>query len=299
MINTHTNKNPADQSGVVACFAGSAAGHKSSNTQSDYAMNMPMSATPAEAVTMTSLEIVEFINSQRKEGEAVIRHDHFMAKVPKVLGETDAPNFRDIYLDAYNREQRCYRFPKREACLMAMSYSYDIQASVFDKMTALEQELAQKLHPVALPNFLDPAESAIAWAEQYKARQVVEQQLSLVEPKAIAFDNMVNVAGGLTFRTLAKDLNVNENVLRTFLKEHGWVQWIKNNMVTKNRAEKKGWAKTDSVPTTEYDDKGNVKHQYMKVTTLFTAAGKAALELAIVKGELQTKPTKKSGGEAA
>jgi|GEM_PF-1219624 len=299
MAGVHTNKNPAGQGGVVACLAGSAAGHKSSNTQGDYAMNMPMSATPAEAVTMTSLALVDFINSQRKDGEAVLTHADFMKKVPKVLGGGEG-KFSDTYVHPQNGQTYpSYRFPKREACLMAMSYSYDIQASVFDKMTALEQELAQKLHPAALPNFLDPAESAIAWAEQYKARQVVEQQLSLVEPKAIAFDNMVNVAGGLTFRTLAKDLNVNENVLRTFLKEHGWVQWIKNNMVTKSRAEKKGWAKTDSVPTTEYDDKGNVKHQYMKVTTLFTAAGKAALELAIVKGELQTKPTKKSGGEAA
>lgn len=152
---------------------------------------------------------------------------------------------------------------------------------------------------VALPNFLDPAESAIAWAEQYKARQVVEQKLSLAEPKAQAFDNMVNVTGGLTFRTLAKDLNVNENVLRTFLKDRDWMQWIKNNMVTKHRAEQNGWAKTDSVLMTEYDDEGNVKREYMKVTTFFTAKGKAALELAIVQGELKTKDAKSDKGVAA
>lgn len=262
-------------------------------------MNTPMNATPAEVVTMTSLELVDFINSQRKEGEAVIRHADFLAKAPKVLGSEYNEKFRSTYIAENGKQNPCYRFPKREACLMAMSYSYDIQASVFDKMTALEQELAKQSNPIALPNFLDPAESAIAWATQYKARQVVEQHLSLVAPKAQAFDNMVNVAGGLTFRTLAKDLNVNENVLRTFLKEHGWVQWIKNNMVTKNRAEQKGWAKTDSMPMTEHDEAGNVKRQYMKVTTLFTAAGKAALELAIVKGELKTKPKKALKGVAA
>lgn len=259
-------------------------------------MKALINTIPAEAVTMTSLELVEFINSQRKDGDAVLTHADFMKKVPKVLGEKDAGLFSDIYFDAYHREQRCYRFFKREACLMAMSYSYELQAVVFDKMTALEQELANKHGPVAIPNFLDPAESAIAWAEQYKARQVVEQKLSLVEPKAQAFDNMVSVIGGLTFRTLAKDLNVNENVLRTFLKDRDWVQWIKGHMVTKARAEQNGWAKTDSVPTTEYDDEGNVKHQYLKITTLFTAKGKAALELAIVQGELQTKPAKKNKG---
>lgn len=265
-------------------------------------MNALMQAAPAEAVTMTSLEIVEFINSQRKDGEGTVRHDDFMRKVPKVLGEMGLRNFTDTYVHPQNSQTYpCYRFPKREACLMAMSYSYDIQASVFDKMTALEQELAQKLTPVvlALPNFLDPAESAIAWAEQYKARQVVEQKLSLVAPKAQAFDNMINVTGGLTFRTLAKDLNVNENVLRTFLKDRDWMQWIKNNMVTKHRAEQNGWAKTDSVLMTECDDEGNIKREYMKVTTFFTAKGKAALELAIVQGELKTKDAKSDKGVAA
>jgi hypothetical protein len=89
---------------------------------------------------MTSLELVDFINSTRKDGEAPLRHDHFMAKVPKVLGE-GVPKFRDTYLHPQNgQEYACYRFPKREACLMAMSYSYELQAKVFDRMTELEEE---------------------------------------------------------------------------------------------------------------------------------------------------------------
>lgn len=47
-------------------------------------------------VTMTSLELVQFINNQRDAGESELRHDHFMEKVPKVLGE-GAPKFRDTY----------------------------------------------------------------------------------------------------------------------------------------------------------------------------------------------------------
>ena len=33
-------------------------------------------------VTMTSLELVEFINNQRGEGEAVLAHSDFLKKVP-------------------------------------------------------------------------------------------------------------------------------------------------------------------------------------------------------------------------
>jgi hypothetical protein len=98
-------------------------------------------------VTMTSLALVEFINSQRKEGEAELRHDHFIAKVPKVLGDEAAPKFKDSYVGKDATKRPCYKFPKREACLMAMSYSYDIQAKVFDYMTALEEVVKKQTIP--------------------------------------------------------------------------------------------------------------------------------------------------------
>lgn len=113
------------------------------------------------AVSMTSLELVDFINEHRKrQAEAAgvdfpsrefakLRHDQFMAKVPKVLGET-SPKFLGDLPDSYGRLQPGYRFPKRESCLMAMSYSYELQAAVFDHMTALESKLNQQA-AVALP----------------------------------------------------------------------------------------------------------------------------------------------------
>lgn len=108
-----------------------------------------ITATPAQ-VTMTSLELVEYINSLRDEDTATLAHADFMKKVPKVLGEKDAGFFSDIYFDTYGREQRCYRFQKREACLMAMSYSYDLQAKVYDYMTALENKLTEGMPKLSL-----------------------------------------------------------------------------------------------------------------------------------------------------
>ncbi len=76
----------------------------------------------------TSLELVDFINSQRGEGEAELLHKNFFAKVPQVLGEETSAKFLADLPDSYGRPRKGYRFPKREACLMAMSYSYDLQA---------------------------------------------------------------------------------------------------------------------------------------------------------------------------
>lgn len=94
--------------------------------------------------TMSSLEMVDFINSTREEGAAELRHDSFMAKVPKVLGENQSPKFIGDYIDSKGRTYKCYNFPKREAVLMAMSYSTKLQAKVYDHMTMLEEQVNMK-----------------------------------------------------------------------------------------------------------------------------------------------------------
>ncbi|MBV5291293.1 MAG: hypothetical protein JZU58_03005 [Curvibacter lanceolatus] len=77
---------------------------------------------------------MEFINSQRKPGEPELRHDNFMTKVPKVLGENHALNFNDMVTvtigSGATRQAPIYRLPKREACLMAMSTRPAVDTSV-------------------------------------------------------------------------------------------------------------------------------------------------------------------------
>lgn len=96
------------------------------------------------SVTMSSLELVAFINASRQVGEAELTHAHFLQKVPNVLNGGEA-NFRSSYLSLQNKQLPCYHFPKREACLMAMSYSYELQAKVFDRMTELEAKQSPKI----------------------------------------------------------------------------------------------------------------------------------------------------------
>lgn len=128
-----------------------------------------MLATQQLPITMSSLELVSFINSQRKEGESELRHSDFLEKVVKVIGEEMSGKFRSSYRDSMNREKPCYNFPKREACLMAMSYSYELQAKVFDRMTELESK------QVAItPMSQDPAiramevsMKALEWAKSF------------------------------------------------------------------------------------------------------------------------------------
>ena len=129
-----------------------------------------------DQVTMVSLELVDYINDSRKfdEKPVQLRHADFMAKVPKVLGVELSEKFRSVYTDTTGRTLPCYRFPKREACLMAMSYSYELQAQIFDRMTAMENHIAaQNLPSYAID---DPKKKKKKWIEEEKQKQLAIQE---------------------------------------------------------------------------------------------------------------------------
>lgn len=177
-------------------------------------------------VTMTSLELVDFINDHRKEGEAELRHDHFMAKVPKVLGADHAPKFRDMVDiqigSGATRKSPIYRFPKREACLMAMSYSYDLQAMVFDRMTALEEAAAKPaIDPMQVLN--DPAAMRgllLTYTEKVIA---LEERVGVLEPKADALDRIAGAEGMENITTAAKILQEQPKRLFNWLAQNRWI----------------------------------------------------------------------------
>lgn len=179
--------------------------------------------TSDSPVTMTSLELVEFINSQREADEPELTHANFLAKVPKVLGET-SHSFECDLPDAYGRARRGYSFPKREACLMAMSYSYDLQAKVFDRMTALEAGA-----PPAI-NLRDPRQMAMAALQlievNQELQQTIEQQQKQIEqaaPMVEGFERIAKSDGSLCLTDAAKTLQVPPRKLTQLLQEKGWL----------------------------------------------------------------------------
>ena len=171
-----------------------------------------------DAVTMISLELVDFINSHRAEGAPTLAHSDFLKKVPRVL-KKDAGKFSHIYLDSLNRRQKCYRLPKRECCLMAMSYSYDLQAAVFDHMSELELRLAQRT-AFPIPRTRADALRLAADLDEQNARLVLENKdlkLRLEYPEP-------TFQAGLTPVQFSRTLNgVNSQKINHFLLESGWI----------------------------------------------------------------------------
>ncbi|MFV3380311.1 transporter [Pseudomonas sp. NY15354] len=178
------------------------------------------------APVMTSLELVDFINDDRKakayaagmvfpcEGYPRLMHKNFLAKVPEVLGATSADFSADLP-DGYGRARRGYSFPKREACLMAMSYSYELQAKVFDRMTALESK-------PAAPADLSKLEILQMALESEKARVLLTVQ---VEAQAKKIDHLENLfKEGMSHVQFCKGLNgVNVMQVGHFLERRNWL----------------------------------------------------------------------------
>ena len=171
----------------------------------------------AGGATMTSIELVGVINELRDPGRAELRHDHFMSKVEKVLGEA-APKFSGTVNRPQPaggfREYPCYRLPKREASLMVMSESYAVQARVYDRMVELEAGAASSV-PATLAGALRLA------ADQAER---IETQAALLGAAAlsVAFvDQYVDATGLLGFRQVCKLLKANESKFRDFLLDSG------------------------------------------------------------------------------
>jgi UTP-glucose-1-phosphate uridylyltransferase len=83
------------------------------------------------------LVIVDVINQLRGPDKAELRHADSMMKVERHPGIAQR-NFSGGYFDPNGQERPCYYLPKREAELMVMSESQEVQTQVYDRLTVLE-----------------------------------------------------------------------------------------------------------------------------------------------------------------
>ena len=210
-------------------------------------------------VTMSSLELVEFINANRKEGESELRHDNFMAKVPQVLSEGGVLNFKATYTHPQNGQQYpCYHLPKREACLMAMSYSYELQAKVYDRMTELEQGNLPKLPS----SYLDALKALVA-SEESKVSLTL--QLQDAQPAVAYVANYVDARNLKNFREVAKVMQIKERDFITMLENNGIVYRLNGSIVP--------FAEHLQSKPPRFEVKTGVTNGHAWTQTRFTAAG--------------------------
>lgn len=72
-------------------------------------------------------------------------------------------------------------------------------------------ECERKMQHPALPDFTNPADAAIAWAEQYRAKEAAQAQVIELQPKADALARISRSEGSLGIREAAKAAGMKQN----------------------------------------------------------------------------------------
>ena len=163
--------------------------------------------------TMSSREIAELTGKG---------HNHVMRdirKLEKQLGDMfegviqnwTHPQNGQIYEEFFLRKDTC----------LTLLLGYDAVARI--KVVKRWQELEEKerSNSLVLPNFTDPAEAAIAWATEYKAKQLAMQQLEVAKPKVEYFEKYVERNNLKSITDVAKEMGISSKALGVWLRKNG------------------------------------------------------------------------------
>ena len=87
------------------------------------------------------------------------------------------------YSDAQGKQRPCYELTKTECLYVATKFNDEARAKLVLRWEELERK--ERANMIALPDFTDPAEAAIAWAKQYNEKKVL-----LIENKQLEEENI-------------------------------------------------------------------------------------------------------------
>lgn len=169
-------------------------------------------------LTMSSVDIAELTGK---------RHSDVLESIRKVLNEVDidSAEFSAQYKDSTGRALPCFNLPRRECDLIIAGYSAKYRLAIIDRWQELENSQAAKF---SLPDFTNPAEAAIAWAEQYKAKEAalleVKRQSETIKTKdeLICASNEASIkAGEMLIREFVKAVDIVD------LGEKQFYQWMR------------------------------------------------------------------------
>lgn len=168
--------------------------------------------------TMSSREIADLCG---KEHRNVCRDIDTLNESYEQMGLLKVEQGYYTLQNTGNQQHRQFLLSKEQTIDLITGYRADIRIRINRRWQELEQQVSASQPVMAMPDFTNPAEAARAFADQYEAKQIAQEQLALAQPK-VNFYNTVAASNSLmTVSDVAKKMDMSAQALNVRLIEIG------------------------------------------------------------------------------
>ncbi len=157
--------------------------------------------------TMSSLEIAKLTGKPHNDVLKAIR-----AMEPAWEKIAEGNFSRGSYKDANNQERPCFFLTKTECLYVATKFNDEARAKLVIRWEELEKKARAGM--IALPNFEDPAEAAMAWAKEYREKKVLALENKELKIEQARLENE-NVQLAAENQELKHDRNYLDLIMRS------------------------------------------------------------------------------------
>jgi len=208
----------------------------------------------SEVKTMSSLEIAELTGKQ---------HKHVLTDIRNMLNSLniDSAVFTAQYKDSTGRSLVMFNLPKDETLCLVSGYNVQVRMRIIKRWQELEE--ANKNKGIFMPNFSDPVEAAIAWANEKRLSQMLEQKIEEQKPKVEYVEKYVERNNTKNITATAKEIGISGRKLG---------EWLRKKDYAFKRTDKLVW-KQQFIDEWYGVMKQTVKNEFDTSQALFTAAG--------------------------
>jgi len=158
-----------------------------------------------KAQGMTSLQIAEVTGKN---------HAHVMRDIRNLLEQgVNESNFGLVdYKDKKGESRPMYNLTPKGCLILASGYDPVLREKIVNKLEEYQQK--ERANIIALPNFEDPAEAAMAWAKEYREKKIlaIENDALQIEVKRLESENIDLTAEN---QELKNDRNYLEIIMRS------------------------------------------------------------------------------------
>lgn len=203
-------------------------------------------------MTVTTFEFWNVINEFRQsEGLERIRHNDFLVRVEDEIDDLGA---YEIFAHPQNKQEiKRFNLNSDQMLLVGMRESKVVRKKVLDWIKNLTEPQVPQTY----------ADALLLAANQAKELEDKKQALALAAPKAEFVDRYVESNGLLTFRQVAKQLEIKEPAFRSFLVAIGAMYQLNGSWVAYQK----------HIDAGRFKQKTGERNGHSFITTKFTAKG--------------------------